>query len=282
MSGFAIPFADHYRNLLLWLLSVAAVEERNERTGRKVRVGRGGTSFRINLHDRILPTCGLRKTFPKSAAAEVAWYLHGTQDVTWMRKHAPFWDKFTEEDRTTVTSAYGYRWREHFGRDQIALAIEALRADSSDRRAFISAWDPGLDGLGAVGQRNVPCPVGFNLMVLDGELHSTVFLRSSDALVGLPYDVMGHALLMDAIATDLGVALGFMQVSIGHLHLYEDHYEIALEALEQRAFVCPQLVMPGWGVDTIVQRKDEYVQLLAEASRQFEWPTYNPKPFVVE
>jgi thymidylate synthase len=281
MSNFSIPFHDHYRNLLLWLLSPASVEERNERTGRKCRVGHGGVSFRLNLYDRILPTCGLRKTFPKSAAAEVAWYLHGTQDVTWMRQHAPFWDKFVEEDRTTVLSAYGYRWREHFGRDQIGLAIDALREDKSDRRTFVSAWDPGQDGLGAVGQRNVPCPVGFTLHVIGGALHSTLLLRSSDAFVGLPYDIMGHALLMDAIAADLDVNLGVLQVSAAHLHLYEDHYDMAHEAIGQRP-VMPELVMPCWTTDTIVQRKDDYVSLLSQGSQALQWPTYNPKPFVVE
>jgi thymidylate synthase len=280
--SFSIPFSDHYRNLLIWLRSSASIEQRNSRTGRRVRVGRGGVSFRLDLHDRILPTCGLRKTFPKSAAAEVAWYLTGTQDVTWMRKHAPFWDKFTEQDGTTILSAYGYRWRDHFGRDQIGKAVEALQEDSTDRRIFISAWDPAEDGLGAVGQRNVPCPVGFNLAVLDGELHSTLFLRSSDAFVGLPYDVMGHALLMDALASTLRCGLGVLQVSIGHLHLYEDHYDMAHMAIDQVTSVCPQMVMPGWDIDTVVQRRDAYVQLLSDASLKFDWPAFNPKPVVVE
>lgn len=281
MSNFSIPFHDHYRNLLLWLLSPSAIEERNHRTGRRVRVGHGGVSFRLDLGDRVLPTCGLRKTFPKSAAAEVAWYLVGTQDVTWMRQHAPFWDKFVEEDRTTVLSAYGYRWREHFGRDQIGLAIEALKADSSDRRAFVSAWDPGLDGLGAVGQRNVPCPVGFTLHVIGNRLHSTLLIRSSDAFVGLPYDVMGHALLMTSIAASLGVELGVLQVSAAHLHLYEDHYDMTREAVDQQA-VAPEMVMPWWDVDTVVQHRDDYVGLLQRASEAHAWPAFNPRPFVVE
>jgi thymidylate synthase len=279
--SFSIPFHDHYRNLLLWLLSQASTEERNQRTGRKCRVGHGGISFRLSLGDRVLPTCGLRKTFPKSAAAEVAWYASGTQDVTWMRQHAPFWDKFVEADRTTVLSAYGYRWREHFGRDQLGLAIDTLREDSSDRRTYISAWDPGLDGLGAAGQRNVPCPVGFTLHVVAGELHSTLFIRSSDAFVGLPYDVMGHALLMDAVAATLGVEPGVMQVTAAHLHLYEDHFGMAQEALAQKV-VEPKLLMPGWDLDTVVQKRDAYVKLLADASLKFDWPTYNPRPFVVE
>jgi thymidylate synthase len=278
-TGFSIPFADIYRNLLVWALN--SPEEVNERTGKKVRVGRGGTSFRLDLSDELLPTCGLRKTFPKSAAAEVAWYLSGVQDVTWMRQHAPFWDKFVEADGKTIKSAYGYRWREHFGRDQIQLAIDALRANSSDRRVYVSAWDPSEDGLGADGQRNVPCPVAFNFHVQGGELHSTMTLRSSDLFVGLPYDVMGHALLMATMAASIGVRPGVMQVAICHAHLYEVHYDMAAKAVAQRA-TCPELYMPRWTVEEIELRKDSYVNMMGAAQKQHQWPSYSPRPDVVE
>jgi thymidylate synthase len=281
--SFSIQFHDVYRHLLTWLLSEACVEQRNARTGHGVRAGRGGTSFRLDLHDRVLPTCGLRKTFPKSAAAETAWYVHGEQDVTWMRRYAPLWDKFTEADGVTVKAAYGYRWRRHFGRDQLALAVEALKRDPSDRRVFISAWDPSEDGLGAVLQKNVPCPTSFNLCVIDGELHSTLNLRSSDVVVGLPYDVMGHAYLMDAIAAslDLRRGPGVMQVVLDHAHMYEDHYDIARECLEQKAVV-PQMMLPGLALEHIMADRDIYVQHVASTTQKYDWPAFNPRPFVVE
>ncbi len=279
--SFSIAFHDTYRHLLTWLLSDACSEQRNARTGHAVKVGRGGTSFRIDLHDRILPTCGLRKTFPKSAAAETAWYVHGEQKITWMRRHAPLWDKFVEADGETIKAAYGYRWRHHFGRDQIALAIDALRRDSTDRRVYISAWDPREDGLGALGQRNVPCPTNFNLFILDGELHSALYLRSSDVLVGLPYDVMGHAYLMDAIATTLDVSVGVMHVTLGHAHLYDEHYAIAHEALAQVAVV-PEMVLPGLTLEHIMIDRDIYTAHALDTASKYDWPSFNPRPLVVE
>jgi thymidylate synthase len=279
----SLRFDDIYVTLLNWLLHTSP-EQTNDRTGHKVRVGRGGTSFRLDLSDRVLPTAGVRKLFPKSAAAEVAWYLSGSQDVTWIRKYAPLWDKFVEADGKTIESAYGYRWRKHFGRDQIERAIEALRTDPSDRRVFISAWDPAQDGLGELGQRNVPCPVSFNFYVLQGELHSTMTKRSTDVFVGLPYDVMGHALLMAAMAETLAVKLGVMQVSLSHPHLYEDHYEMAQQCIDlpydQR--VMPAIPLPRVTVRDIEQHPDAYVQVMAEAANTSSWPLFNPKPFVVE
>lgn len=286
-----IPFFDAYGAIVAWVYGGDV--ELNERTGVRVKVGRGGTAFRVDLRDGLLPTIGFRKTFPKSAAAEVAWYLLGTQDAAFIRKYAPLWDKFVEpiEQKTDewpyirktegVKAAYGYRWRNHFGRDQIRLAVEALKKDPSDRRCFISAWDPATDGLGEVGQRNVPCPAVFTFSVLGGELHSSIVLRSSDIFVGLPYDVMGHALLMDAMAHELRLRPGVMHVTLAHAHLYESHWELTAEMLKQEPVV-PELQLPGWTLSQIERAPDDYVVRYAEEAKRLTWPTFNPRPEVVE
>lgn len=287
----SVPFHDSYAAILTWVLHGAI--ETNARTGVQVKVGRGGTSFRVDLSDGLLPTVGRRKTFPKSAAAEVAWYLQGTQDATFIRKYAPLWDKFVElidikgglfmEDRAVegVKAAYGYRWRRHFGRDQVGLAVEALRKDPSDRRCYVSAWDPAEDGLGAVGQRNVPCPAAFTFSMLGNELHSSIALRSSDVFVGLPYDVMGHALLMDAVARELGATPGVMHVTLAHAHLYESHWDMAGEMLRQEPVV-PEMRLPCFTLSRIEADPDDYVLAYAEEAKRHEWPAYNPRPEVIE
>jgi thymidylate synthase len=297
-----IPFFDAYGAIVAWVFS--GETELNERTGVRVKVGRGGTAFRVDLRDGLLPTVGFRKTFPKSAAAEVAWYLRGEQDTTFIRKYAPLWDKFVERiggeevylmlggkpnliDRNPgaafdgVRAAYGYRWRRHFGRDQIRLAVETLKRDPSDRRCYVSAWDPAEDGLGALGQRNVPCPAAFTFSVLGGELHSSIILRSSDVFVGLPYDVMGHALLMDAVAHELRLRPGVMHVTLAHAHLYESHWELTAEMMKQEPVV-PPMPLPGWTLSQIERDHDDYVVRYAEEAKQMTWPTFNPRPEVVE
>lgn len=291
MSGVLLPFYDVYGAILAWTFQ--APVEANERTGTRVRVGRGGTAFRVDLSDGLLPTIGFRKTFPKSAAAEVAWYVQGEQDADFIRKYAPLWDKFVEplvkredlfngdEMMEGVKSAYGYRWRRHFGRDQLRLAVEALRKDPSDRRCYVSAWDPAEDGLGEQGQRNVPCPASFTFSVTGGELHSSLFLRSSDVFVGLPYDVMGHALLMDAVAHELRIRPGVMHVTLAHAHLYESHWELTAEALKQEPVV-PAMQLPGWSLSQIEREPDDYVVRYAEEAKQFTWPAYSPRPEVIE
>ncbi len=279
MSNMSLHFIDIYGHLLRWVM--ASPEQINARTGHGVKVGRGGTSFRIDLSDGLLPITGTRKLFPKSAAAEVAWYLQGSQDVSWIRKHAPLWDKFVEADGKTIQAAYGHRWRAHFGRDQLLLAVRALAADQTDRRVFISAWDPAVDGLGAPNQKNVPCPTSFTFSVLDGELHSSLFLRSSDIFVGLPYDVMGHALLIDAVANTLGLTPGVAQFTLAHAHLYQDHWEMAQTCIDGPV-IATEILLPSWSLQQIELNPDSYVEDMHISAGNAPWSAFNPRPFVVE
>lgn len=278
-------FASVYVSLLEELL-FQGQQERNERTGHEVSSILGGVSFKLDLSDGKLPVPHNRKVHPKVAAAEVAWFLSGSRDLTWLQKYAKIWNGFVEPDGITIAAAYGYRWRTHFGRDQIDLAIEALRNNPTDRRINISAWDPHIDGLGAQGQRNVPCPTNFTLStsVFDGtndrELHSSLFLRSSDVFIGLPYDIMGHTLLMSAIARTLDLRLGTMHVTLAHAHLYDTHYDVAMRSLNQRN-IRPSVDLPAFDVIGIMARPDEYVAEMEALAKESKWPVFNPKVEVV-
>lgn len=277
-------FHEDYKKVLQ--TAIVSDIEQNKRTEENVKVIDYPVNMVLDLRDRIVPTVGVRKTHPKSAAAEIAWFLQGTQDPSFIQKHAPFWDKFVEtvnvggQDKEVIQSSYGYRWRSHFGRDQLGDAIEALKADPTNRRVYVSAWDAEQDGLLSQDQLNVPCPVGFNLSIVKGRLNSSITLRSSDLFVGLPYDVMGHAYLMDAIATTLNVDLGFMGVALNHAHLYEAHWEHTLTALNQGVIV-PQMKLPGKSIEQILENPDKYVLDIKEESKLHQWPTFNPKPHVV-
>lgn len=270
-----------YRRLLSDLLDPSiARRELNARTGVTVSVLPGAQAFQLDLSDGLLPTCGLRKTFPRTAAVELMWFLSGSRDERWLRdRGVRIWSKFVEDDGHTVKAAYGYRWRRHFGRDQLGDAMRALRDDPSDRRCYVSAWDPSEDGLGRPS-KNVPCPVGFTLSVVDGRLHQTVLMRSSDVFVGLPYDVMGHSMLQAIVAGELGVALGTLTFTLAHPHLYSVHFEMAERACQEEA-VLPSIELVGlnkYGSDTA----NAFINYYHHAAESVAWPRYNPRPLLVE
>lgn len=263
--------------------------ELNERTGHRVASLDSGFSFALDLQlggDALLPVIDMRRLFPRTAAAELAWFVNGTQDIAFLHQlGVRIWDKFQEPDGT-VEAAYGYRWRQHFRRDQLLMAMETLRENPTDRRIWVSTWDPAVDGLGRPS-RNAPCPVGFSLSVVGGMLNSTYVLRSSDVFVGLPYDVMNQSLLMDTVAAELGLGVGTLQVSIAHPHLYDSHFELTRQMLElyQLHGDFPptrlRMVMPGWSVSRILEDPAGYVRSVEVASADLDWPDFNPRPELI-
>ena len=273
-------FHEVYPDLLEELLASPLVEV-NARTGSEIRMLPGPTSFKLDMTDQLLPVCGVRRLYPRTAAAEVAWFVRGEQSVGWLEKYAAIWKKFVEDDGDTILAAYGYRWRRHFGRDQLADAVQALRDDPTNRRVYVTAWDAASDGLTAKGQRNVPCPVGFTLSVIGGLLHSALLIRSSDVFVGLPYDVMGHAMLMAALAASIGLmGLGTMHVTLAHPHLYAKHYEMARECLGQNV-VPDKPKLLSWNLASVEADPDGYVWANSKAAQDVEWPAFAPRPEVI-
>ena len=286
MSGVK-GFSEVYRDLLRTLV-LEGHRETNARTGVEVRVLPGAYSFRLDLGNDRLPVPGNRAYFPHVAAAECAWQTLGTKDPEFILRHAPkLWSKFVEDGE--LKTAYGYRWCEHFGRDQIALAVAALRADPSNRQVWVQAWDPSSDGLGQPGQpKNIPCPVGFSLTRTDVRLHMSVFLRSSDVFVGLPYDVMGYGLLLDMLGAELNATPGFLHFTLAHAHLYKPHFDAVDLCLGEGKHPAGgwvrghEPVLPCVSWSEVREDPDAYVRRVRALSSRVVRSTYNPMPEVVE
>lgn len=205
-------------------------EELNERTHTRIKALPG-----LNIGYQItdtLPLINTRKMFPVTAFAELCWTLSGERKLDWLQQHTKMWDGF-KNDNNEVEAAYGYRWREMFGRDQLKEGLNALLKDPSDRQIFISAWDNSRDGLGNRWTTNVPCPTSFTLNIIDNKLNLSVFLRSSDMIVGLPYDMMMYGLLLIVCTNELkqrgllNLQYGQVSAHLAHGHIYEPHYDIA-------------------------------------------------------
>jgi thymidylate synthase len=259
------------------------VEETNARTGSKIRALAGGTSFKLPLGGvGRVPVPGNRRYFPHIAAAEVAWQFMGTKDPEFILKYAPkLWEKFVEDGE--LKSAYGYRWRRHFDRDQIFLAISELWTNPTNRQLYISAWDPKEDGLGNAGPKNIPCPVGFTLNRLGDTLHMSVFIRSSDVILGLPYDVMCYAMTLGAIANSVECDPGTLHVTLAHAHVYEAHYDIVKESMQTKWATPWQIepLMPVISVENLLEDPHKYVADMKTVAGELHRHPYSPKPELI-
>jgi thymidylate synthase len=73
------------------------------------------------------------------------------------------------------------------------------------------------------------------LFVRDGRIDATVYMRSNDIFLGLPYDLFVFTMLQELFAAELGLDVGRYHHMVGSLHLYETDIERAKRLLSDRS-----------------------------------------------
>lgn len=199
--------------------------ETNKRTGTDI-LATHGYSFSYDMN--YLPVLYLRKVWIRSAAAELAWFLSGSKHAGWINDQTTIWKEFTDKDGN-IPTAYGYRWSKAFGYDQVDNIMHKLRNDPTSRQQVLLSWNPMVDNVKPAA--NIPCPLIYIINIIDNKLNIHLTLRSNDVWLGLPYDVMTACLLGRALANSLNVELGELFYSIAHMHLYENQWSLASEAI---------------------------------------------------
>ncbi len=223
-------FDEIYKNILKNIME-NGIEELNVRTGKKTKA-LPGVQFQIDIERDGFPILTLRKNPFKSAISEMVWFISGEKDTTFLRKFTKMWDAFMEEDGT-LTTAYGYRWRHAFGRDQLGELVKLLEEDPSSRHGVVVTWDPREDGYGGIPKKNVPCPYTFTVNIIGGRLHLHNIIRSNDMILGTPFDTFGFSLLLCILAQKLNVRPGIYTHSISNAHIYDNHYDGANEIISR-------------------------------------------------
>ncbi len=259
-----------YKNLIKKIME-KGVEELNERTGHKTKA-LPGLTFQVDLEKDGFPILTLRKNPIRSPIAEQVWFIIGDKDTKFLRKYTKMWDAFIEEDGT-ISSAYGYRWRHHFGRDQLEELVQLLQKDSSSRHGVVITWDPADDGLLGTKKKNVPCPFAFTVNIIGGRLNLHNVIRSNDMMLGCPFDTFGFALLAMTLAQKLGVKPGIYTHTISNAHIYDNHYVGANELIKRNnnhPNIFPKLPK---NIYDRAKKKDE--TLIDEIYQSFK-PYFNP------
>ncbi len=256
-------FDTIYQNLVREIMA-NGIDEFSERTGHRTKT-LVGYHFQIDLEKDGLPLLTLIKTPVKMFIAEQIWFISGARKPEdFLRDYTKIWDEFTNPG-DVVTVAYGYRWRKHFGRDQLGLLVEMLQKEPSSRQAVVVTWDPGQDGLSLVKKKNVPCPYTFTVNIVGGRLHLHNIVRSNDIMLGCRADVAGFALLQCMLAQKLGVKPGIYSHSISNAHIYDTHYDGANELINRKNDHKPIILeLPENSFDRAAKKDPTLVEEIAQ------------------
>jgi thymidylate synthase len=238
-----------------------------------------GCQLRFDLRQGF-PAITTKRLAWRAVVGELLWFLEGSTDerrlaeITYGKPREELIDKHTiwtanankqgvelgypnNDDYKELGPVYGEQWRKFrnnkfdIGVDQIDNAIQLIKTDPNSRRIIVSAWNPSCipsdDDFvtGANTRQNVmalpPCHYTFQFRVLDSKLHCMMTQRSCDVMLGLPFNIASYALLTHILARECNLSVGDLIISIGDAHIYNNHFDGAMETLSRTPYQSPTL-----------------------------------------
>ena len=227
--------------------------DRGDRTGTGTRSVFGRQlRFDLNAGFPILTT---KKVHFKSVVNELIWFLSGDTNTQWLRENGvSIWDEWATE-AGDLGPLYGAQWVNWPTRDggsinQIDYIVDCLRNRPESRRILFHAWNVEyLPDESISPQENVeqgrmalpPCHLLYQFYVADGKLSAMLYIRSSDAFLGLPFNIASVALLVHMLAQQVDLVPGEVIVTMGDCHLYSNHWEQVATQLARQPKARPKL-----------------------------------------
>ena len=190
--------------------------------------------------------------------SELLCFIRGYCEVRQFRRlGCNIWDANAKEwDRGGwLGRIYGVQWREwgtyrrrSGGRyvdtiDQLQECIDGIKEDPFSRRHIVTAWNPADLDLMCLP----PCHVLFQFHVdpnRKGEpekLSLSMYQRSCDVFLGVPFNIASYSLLLSMIAQLTRLTPKYFIHSMGDVHLYHDHFEQAFTQLTRKPYPLPEL-----------------------------------------
>jgi thymidylate synthase len=255
---------DNYLNLLREIL-VRGIRQSN-RTGIDT-LTLPGAMLKFDLRDGF-PAITTKKLAFNQVKGELIGFLRGCRNASEFRAlGCTIWDQNANETPAWLNSPYrkgpddlgriyGVQWRQQMERitelddtaafatvDQLAQALDLVRYDPTNRRIIVNAWNAVDVKLGRAALP--PCHVLFQLLPhVDGRvLHMTMYQRSCDMFLGVPFNIASYALLLELFAAWTGYTAGTLTMFLADAHIYENHIEQVKEQLTREVLPAPRLLL---------------------------------------
>uniref|UniRef100_A0A6C0ITE8 thymidylate synthase n=1 Tax=viral metagenome TaxID=1070528 RepID=A0A6C0ITE8_9ZZZZ len=252
---------SHYLDLVKHTLLFGSNETR--RNG-KVKTHIGG-ALRFDLNNNVMPILTTKKLAWKSCLKELLWFINGdTNNNTLVNQGVKIWNKNASKEflktrglarykENDLGPIYGHQWR-HFnahyytcdynysgmGMDQLAYIVRNLKDEKqrTSRRLVMSAWNPTQLSEMALP----PCHVLSQYHVTDdNKLTCTVYQRSADLGLGLPFNIASYSFLTHLLAHHCDLEATELIMFIGNCHIYDDHENGLNQQIDRFPYTFPTL-----------------------------------------
>lgn len=221
-----------------------------------------GSQMRFNLENNSFPLLTTKKMFIKGIIEELLWFLRGdTNSKNLENKGVLIWkgnssrealDKlgFTNREEGDCGPIYGHNFR-HYGAeykncdtnyngcgyDQVKTVLRLLKEDPTSRRILINLWNPS-----SLNQTVLPaCHVLYQFKVIGNKLSCSLYQRSGDMGLGVPFNIASASLLTIIFSKLSGLEPYELIHSIGDCHIYLDHEDGLKQQISRTPFLFPSL-----------------------------------------
>ena len=227
-------------------------------------ISKFGMQLNFSLADHSFPLMTTRPMFLRGIFEELMLYIRGQTDSKILEdKKINVWKPNTTRQFLDskglqhlpvgdMGPSYGFLFR-HFGAtytncladytgkgtDQLAILIDKLKNNPSDRRLIISLWDPSMIDKCPLP----PCLYNYQFYVNDKKLSCMMTQRSSDIAVAGGWNVATGALLTIMLAASCNLVPDELIWNIGDAHIYKNLIEQVKEQLTRTPYPYPKLFL---------------------------------------
>ena len=245
------------------------------KTGVK-EIGRNGTTYtkvggmlRFSLKNQKIPLLTTKKLAWRVCLKELLWFINGdTNNNLLKEQNVKIWNgngtrKFLDSrglnylKENDLGPVYGHQWRfwnapyskelgclkdyRGNGIDQLQNIINEINKSKetgeSSRRMIMSAWNPEqLDEMALP-----PCHVLSQYHLVNNKLSCTLYQRSGDIGLGVPFNIASYSFLTHLLARHCDLEAGEFVHFIGNAHIYDDHIEPLKIQLKNEPYEFPDL-----------------------------------------
>jgi thymidylate synthase len=243
-----------------------------------------GSSMHFNLENNVIPILTTKRVAWKTCAKELFWFLKGSTDNTLLvDNNVRIWNENASRqfldsrnlhhlEENDLGPVYGHQWR-HFnakydtcntdyknkGVDQIQYIINCLNdpVERYSRRLILCAWNPEqLDQMALP-----PCHVLAQFNVIGEKLSCSLYQRSGDVGLGVPFNIGSYSLLTHILAKHCGLVASEFIYNLGNAHIYDDHIEVLKQQIKREPQVFPKIIIKN-KYETIEEYSIDDIELI--------------------
>ena len=241
-----------------------------------------GTQFRYDLTNNQIPLLTTKNMYWKGIVEELLWFLNGKTDSKLLEnKNVNIWKgnsskEFLEKrgleyNEGDIGPGYGFSFRHwggdykgcHYnygndcGVDQVNKVLYMLKNDKYSRRIIIDLWNvKELDNMALP-----PCHILYQFYVHDNKLSCSMYQRSGDMGLGVPFNIASASLLTILFAKLSNLEPYELIHTIGDTHIYENHIEPLREQILRKPRPYPTISFKNKNYNKIEDFTNDDIEL---------------------